>query len=316
MRNIPIVLVAALVLGAVPLRGLRISHSALPPSDDHLVVAYDSPTYVGGHDWQHGSGIAIDVGQTFTLSRPVTLDRITIRLRAHTDIAGQSVSVRIGRYADAEDHSMNELLRVDSGALPRDLPVDSIRYVTLELDDSVVLDANRPFGFVVGFSGGGGVNNARGEILHMGADVYADGQAVAEFGAFTQGLAEDLVVFLHEVGGTDPPGEILTLHGNRFRAGVTWRTPLGIEGHGRAVAVTEESGCFWFFDEDNLEVFVKVLDGCSINGHYWIFMAGLTNVEVRIEVRDMKSGITRAYFNPLGQSFLPIYDTKAVAGCP
>lgn len=30
----------------------------------------------------------------------------------------------------------------------------------------------------------------------------------------------------------------------------------------------------WFFDDDNLEVFVKLLDGTSINGKYWVWMSG------------------------------------------
>ena len=43
----------------------------------------------------------------------------------------------------------------------------------------------------------------------------------------------------------------------------------GTEGVGRAVALTEETGAFWFFRPSNLEVMVKVLDGAGFNGHFW-----------------------------------------------
>ncbi len=55
---------------------------------------------------------------------------------------------------------------------------------------------------------------------------------------------------------------------------------LVTEGHAKAVELTDETGCFWFTREDNLEVFLKVLDGCAITDCYWVFVAGLTNVEV------------------------------------
>ena len=315
---------ALLALFSIPLQGLTTSHSRLPPSGRNIVISYDSAVYFGGHAWQHGSGIAIDIGQTFYLTRSIRLDRITVKIRALTDISREVVTVRIGRYTDRHDHSMNEVIRVETGILPRDLPVDGARYVTFDLANPVTLDRNAQYGFVIGFAGGGGVNNARGEMLHTGSDVFESGQAVAELGAFTQELAEDLIFFLHEVSSVDPPSppvppdadEILFLHGARFRATAYWRTPQGLEGYGQAVTMTDESGCFWFFREENVEVILKVLDGCGVNNRYWIFMAGLTNVEVRIDVYDLQSGLTRTYFNPMGRAFLPIFDTNAMASCP
>ncbi len=41
---------------------------------------------------------------------------------------------------------------------------------------------------------------------------------------------------------------------------------------------TNESGLFWFFDDDNWEMLVKVLDGCGTNGHFWVFLAAATDV--------------------------------------
>ena len=50
--------------------------------------------------------------------------------------------------------------------------------------------------------------------------------------------------------------------------------------------LTDDSGYLWFFDADNIELIVKVLDGCGVNNRYWVFAGGLTNVEVDIIVTD------------------------------
>jgi hypothetical protein len=109
----------------------------------------------------------------------------------------------------------------------------------------------------------------------------------------------------------------LCLNGARFRVHGSFRVPAqDREEPMRARRVTEDSGLFWFFDPDNLEIFVKVLDGCFLSSHYWVFAAGLTNVEVRLIVEDTASGERREYFNNAGTAFAPIQDTAAFATCP
>ena len=41
---------------------------------------------------------------------------------------------------------------------------------------------------------------------------------------------------------------------------------------------------YTFFSPDNVEVVVKVLDGCSRNGHFWVYAAGLTDLRWRLQV--------------------------------
>ena len=72
----------------------------------------------------------------------------------------------------------------------------------------------------------------------------------------------------------------------------------GASGLGHAVALTADSGYFWFFDPDNLELVVKTLDGCGVDGHFWFFAAGLTNLEVTITVTDRTTGEMKTYRNP------------------
>jgi hypothetical protein len=65
-----------------------------------------------------------------------------------------------------------------------------------------------------------------------------------------------------------------------------------------------------------MEVVVKALNGCGQNSRYWIFGAGLTNVNVVTTITDTQTGIGHAYTNPQGTPFRPIQDTGAFATCP
>jgi len=103
----------------------------------------------------------------------------------------------------------------------------------------------------------------------------------------------------------------LCVDGSHFAVEVFWRTPDGASGWGGAVQLTADSGVFWFFQPDNLELVVKVLDGCAVNGAHWVFAAGLTDVEVELRVEDIRTGQEKVYRNPQGQGFLPIQDTRA-----
>ena len=64
----------------------------------------------------------------------------------------------------------------------------------------------------------------------------------------------------------------------------------GTSGSGAAVALTGDTGYFWFFNAANVELVVKVLDGRAINGHFWVFYGALSNVEYTIRVTDLADG--------------------------
>jgi hypothetical protein len=110
----------------------------------------------------------------------------------------------------------------------------------------------------------------------------------------------------------------LCLDNSRFKVTAVWRTFIGIEsgsGPGHSIPETNSFGQFWFFTPDNVELSVKVLDGCSVNNHFWVFASGLTNVEVVLTVTDSQTGVSRTYFNPQGQPYTPVQDTSAFS-CP
>jgi hypothetical protein len=110
--------------------------------------------------------------------------------------------------------------------------------------------------------------------------------------------------------------DTLCLTGDRFRVTANWRKPGGQSGPGHSVGLTGDTGYFWFFNEQNVEVVIKVLDACQAFGRFWVFAAGLTNVEVEIVVTDLATGDSRIYTNPQGTAFQPIQDTVAFASCP
>jgi hypothetical protein len=105
--------------------------------------------------------------------------------------------------------------------------------------------------------------------------------------------------------------------GGRFRASVVWKAPDGSSGSGRVMPVAAaDSGLFWFFDPDNLELLVKVLDGCAVNHHFWVYTGPATDVQLILTVVDSQTGKVRVYFNPLGTAAGTATDLEAFAACP
>lgn len=59
-----------------------------------------------------------------------------------------------------------------------------------------------------------------------------------------------------------------------------------LDGPGYGVPLTDESGYFWFFDPDNVELTVKILDGRPVNGKYWLFLASMTDLDFTVQVQQ------------------------------
>jgi len=125
---------------------------------------------------------------------------------------------------------------------------------------------------------------------------------------------------LAEAGGStgscEPSDTSLCLLDNRFRVEVTWHDlRSGDQGVGHVRPVTtvdsEETGFFWFFDEDNIELVVKVLDARVINEHFWVFYGGLSDIEYRVTVTDTAAGNFRIFTNEFG-NFCGDADTETL----
>ena len=101
----------------------------------------------------------------------------------------------------------------------------------------------------------------------------------------------------------------------RFRVQATYQTGSGQSGQAQVVKLTNDTGYLWFFNSSNVEIVVKVLNACGING-YWVFAGGLTDVRVTLTVTDTQTGAVKTYTNPIGTPFQPIQDTSAFSTCP
>ncbi|HEX5714728.1 MAG TPA: CSLREA domain-containing protein [Thermoanaerobaculia bacterium] len=109
-----------------------------------------------------------------------------------------------------------------------------------------------------------------------------------------------------------PGGSVLCLGGLRVTATLDERFP---SRGAQAVPLTGDTGMFWFFAPDNLEIMVKVLNGCALNGHLWVFASGMTDVGIHLQAVDPKTGRTRTYDHAAGTTFPPRLDTDAFP-CP
>ena len=60
----------------------------------------------------------------------------------------------------------------------------------------------------------------------------------------------------------------------------------------------------------NVELAVKVLDGRSVNGHFWVFFGALSDVGYSVTVTDTETGAQRVYQNLHG-TLASVADTSA-----
>ena len=96
--------------------------------------------------------------------------------------------------------------------------------------------------------------------------------------------------------------------GGRFAVRTFYGPRGGSRAEGQARLLTGDTVAFYFFDPKNYEVMVKVLDACSQpSPGYWVFAAGLTDVEVDIVVEDLATGRSKIYQRGPGP-FSPLVD--------
>jgi ELWxxDGT repeat protein len=74
--------------------------------------------------------------------------------------------------------------------------------------------------------------------------------------------------------------------------------------------IAGDTGYFWFFRPDNLELAVKVLDARGVDGHWWVFAGGPTDLEYDLVVTDLTTDRTRSYRHAPGD-LCSVVDTAA-----
>jgi streptogramin lyase len=136
--------------------------------------------------------------------------------------------------------------------------------------------------------------------LAVGADgaIWFNEANVAQIGRITTGACES-------------GANTLCLNNRRFEVTAFWSVPSQeTSGAATAVALTPDTGYFWFFTPNNVELTVKVVDGRAFNNRFWLFGGALSNVEYTITVRDTVSGQVKSYSNPQG-TLASFADTNA-----
>lgn len=125
-------------------------------------------------------------------------------------------------------------------------------------------------------------------VSAVGATRAVSGEVSATTGAFRDACRDG--------------AQYLCLRDGRFEVQVHWTNPdkAGDHGFGTGVPIdfSDESGLFWFFEPANVELVLKVLDGTSINGNFWVFFGALSDVEYWITVEDTQAEQRRTYHNP------------------
>lgn len=152
------------------------------------------------------------------------------------------------------------------------------------------------------------VSNFTGLLVFRVSAQNADGATVSDADAVNANVAP----FPCSESATN-----LCLNGDRYYVDTFFRTPSGA-GQAGAVPIPSapDSGVFHFFSPSNLEMLVKVLNGCGSNARYWVFYAATTNVELAVRVSDSHTGRVRTYYNPQNRPAPPVQDTSAFATCP
>lgn len=112
--------------------------------------------------------------------------------------------------------------------------------------------------------------------------------------------------------------DTLCLDHGRFLVQASWLDAQGATGVAHVVegGNSDSAGLLWFFEPENWELLIKVLDGCSLDGNHWVFGAASTDVHYMVSVTDTRTGATRTYSNPLGVASSAITDTAAFSSCP
>lgn len=161
--------------------------------------------------------------------------------------------------------------------------------------------------------------------LSLGVDLHEQIEPAYDHGDWPPGTIEsgfrlirDTERPLETLPGIEPPSppcgdaNRLCLLDEQFEVEVQWTTQHGASGAGHvSSAFGADSGVFWFFEPDNWELMIKVIDGCAVNGHVWVFAAATTDVGIELRVRRRVDGAERVYQNPSGAPAPATTDTGA-----
>ena len=170
---------------------------------------------------------------------------------------------------------------------------------------------------------GSGLSQFYDSALESGVDYYlvTAGFELEEVGQFTNQIyCTDPVTRIIAANGNLPEydGTYVELLASRFRVSIVWEDFAGNTGRAASVPLgSTDSALFWFFQPANFEALVKIVDGCGLNGRYWVYLAATTNVGFTLRIRDQLTEEMYIRTNPLGtKTITDLTDIDAFANCP
>ena len=144
--------------------------------------------------------------------------------------------------------------------------------------------------------------------LRIRTPAHAAGPADVVLSNPDGGLAALPGAFRYEKWGScSEVGLTLCLEKGRFAVRAT---RAGATAH--AETLTTKSGWFWFDWNQIPDAVARVLDGRSVNGHYWIALSTLTDDPLTLTVIDTVTGRSREYHGAPGQP-LAVVDRETFA---
>lgn len=318
--------------------GSNLGPPDLPLDTPQIVSAFNStidsdPNCLGGFDWWYGIDSPAPQGTIDFFT--VVLHELAHGLGFTTFVNRQTGAKFDGRddtyMINLEDHStamtwdeMTDQERIESTTDTGDLHWVGGNVVA---NSEVLLDGRHPSGHVQMFAPP--VNQPGSSISHFDSAVTPDELMEPFFNAnstnlLTTDLLQDVgwpATAPGPVGPCEPDDDTLCIDDvmgdRRFQVEVQFSTLQGGggAGAGHAISLTpvgiNDGGLFWFFDPSNPEMLVKVINGCPVNGNYWVFYAATTNVGLVVEVTDTQTGLQFITTNPDRNPAPPVQTIQA-----
>lgn len=159
---------------------------------------------------------------------------------------------------------------------------------------------------------GGRISGSSSSTLTIADTIVADQglyrAQVSNQGGTTTSAAVQLTVDPVPVGSCVPNATTLCFQADRFAVSANFNgSPAP------TMPFSEEGGFFWAFEPNTVEVVVKILDGRSVNGHFWVFHGALTDLAYTLTVTDTITGAVKTYLKGAGH-FCGDADTSAFGG--
>jgi hypothetical protein len=227
-------------------------------------------------------------------------------------------------FVDVADLSLTNSLVLDSNAVTGTGALEVRRETAADTSGTTFGNngADRAGGGLVAAppSGAGAAGGALPPTLVYawnGRSATLDGQPLASrSGLVTTSFGEHRLVVdgvqvasARAVPASCTAGTVLCLGDDRFKLEVAWKNGAQ-SGAGQAVSLTRDTGYFWFFGPENIELVIKVIDGRGLNSRFWVFFGALTNLEYTLKVTDTATGRVKNYRNPAGR-IASVADTDA-----